>query len=215
MVHSSICWSPSELPKAAIGRRPICESIPTWINGSSVGRGDLQLCYEGSDLLYRAGPGGHWAGLTVTRETLQSEARKRLGRELPLTSSGMEHLRVDGRAFDRLANVIDSLRPGSNRILRSRSVEAAGELLLGTYVEVIGSADPSFSRILRQRVAYRHEVVRRADAAMRSLIGKGYSSAQFCRSLGMSDRNLELYFHQSLGLSPKAWFQCLSCTRLA
>lgn len=29
----------------------------------------------------------------------------------------------------------------------------------------------------------------------------------------MSERNLELYFHEALGVSPKAWFQCLSLHR--
>ena len=34
-VHSSICWSPSELPKAAMGRRPMKVSMPTGLPGLS------------------------------------------------------------------------------------------------------------------------------------------------------------------------------------
>jgi hypothetical protein len=52
------------------------DRMPTWINGSATARGDLQLYYEGADIFYRAGPEAHWAGLTVTRERLQAEARK-------------------------------------------------------------------------------------------------------------------------------------------
>ena len=186
------------------------ERIPTWINGSITGRGDLQLYYEGGDLFYRAGPGGSWAGLTVTRERLQAEARKRLGMELPLSSPGtMEHLHVNPGTFARLTRLIRSLRPTSNGSL-SRDAEAASELVLGTYVDVIASAYRSSADVIRQRAAYRHQVVRRADAAMRCLIGKAYSSTQLCKGLGMSERNLELYFHEALGVSPRAWYQFLS-----
>lgn len=189
----------------------IGERIPTWINGSATGRGDLQLYYEGAEVFYRAGPGGYWTGLTVTRERLQAEAQKRLGRELPLSSPGtMEHLHIDPGAFDRLVRLVRSLQPRSNGISLSRNAETASELVLGAYVEAIATANPSSVDIIRQRVAHRYEVVRRADAAMRCRIGRTYSSAQFCKSLGMSERNLELYFHEALGVSPKAWFQYLS-----
>lgn len=190
------------------------ERTPTWINGSATGSGHVQIYYEGADIFYRAGPEGRWAGLTVTRERLQAVARKRLGRELPLAGPGaMEHLPVDRNAFARLARSIDSLRPNSNGVAIFRNAEASSDLLLGAYVEAIATADPSFAGGIRQRAAYRNEVVRRADAAIRGLIGQAYSSTQLCRGLGMSERNLELYFHEALGVSPKAWFQCLSLHR--
>jgi AraC-like DNA-binding protein len=184
----------------------------TWINGSSTGRGDLQLYYEGADLFYRAGPGGHWAGLTVTRERLQAEARRRLRRELPLSDPGaMEHLHVDPRAFARLTRLIRSLRPNSCGIARFRDANASAELLLGAYAEAIATADSStVASMIQQRAEYRYYVVRRADVTMRSLIGEPYSSMQLCKRLGMSERNLELYFHESLGVTPKTWFQYLS-----
>jgi AraC-like DNA-binding protein len=186
-------------------------SIPTWINGSSANHGDLQFYYEGADIFYRAGPGASWAGLTVTRERLQAEARRRLGCELSLGDPGaMEHLHIDSKAFDRLTRLIRSLRPESNGIALSRDAEASSELVLGAYVEAIATANRCSTSVIQQRVAHRNEVVRRADAAMRRHIGNNYSSAQFCKCLGMSERNLELYFHEALGVSPKAWFHYLS-----
>jgi len=189
----------------------IGERIPTWINGSSTGCGDPQLYYEEADVFYRAGPGGSWAGLTVKRERLQAEAQKRLGQELPLSSPGtMEHLRVDPGAFDRLTRLIASLQPNSNGVSLFRDAEAASELVLGAYVEAIAAAEPSTANAIRHRAAYRYEVVRRADATMRNLVGRPFSSTRLCKSLGMSERNLELYFHEALGVGPKAWFQYLS-----
>ena len=186
------------------------ERVPTWINGSSTGRGDLQLYYEGAEIFYRAGPAAHWAGLTVTRERLQAEARKRLGRELPLSSPGvMEHVHIDPKAFDRLMRLIGTLRPRPFGISPSCGAETYSELVLGAYVEAIATANPSSANAIQRSVAHRYEVVRRADAAMRGLIGTAYSSPQFCKGLGMSERSLELYFREALGVSPKAWFQCL------
>jgi len=192
------------------------ERVPTWINGSSTGRGDLQLYCEGAEIFYRAGSAAHWAGLTVTRERLQAEARKRLGRELPLSSPGvMKHLHIDSRAFDRLMGLIRSLRPRSLGISPSRDAEAISELVLGAYVEAIAAADPSSANAIQQRVAHRYEVVRRADAAMRRLIGTAYSSTQFCKGLGMTERNLELYFREALGLVPRPGFNVFPCTMRA
>jgi len=189
----------------------IGERIPTWINGSSTGRGDLQLYYEEAEVFYRAGPRGSWTGLTVKRERLQAEAQKRLGWELPLSSPGtMEHLHIDPGAFDRLTRLIRSLQPNSNGVSLFRDAEAASELVLGAYVEAIAAAEASTANAIRRRAAYRYEVVRRADAAMRNLVGRPFLSTQFCKCLGMSERNLELYFHDALGVSPKAWFQYLS-----
>jgi transcriptional regulator GlxA family with amidase domain len=122
----------------------------------------------------------------------------------------MEHLHIDPGAFDRLTRLIRSLRPKANGNSLSRDAEAASELVLGAYVEAIATADPSSAEFIRQRVAYRHEVVRRADAAMRCLVGNAYSSTQLCKNLGMCERSLELYFHEALGVTPKAWFQYLS-----
>src|SRR5215471_4938069 len=148
----------------------IGESIPTWINGSSTGRGDLQLYYEEADVFYRAGPGGSWTGLTVKRERLQAEAQKRLGRELLLSSPGnMEHLRVDLGAFDRLTRLVRSLQPNSNGVSPFWDVESVSELVLGAYVEAIAAAEPSMVNAIQRRAAHRYEVVRRADGAMRNL----------------------------------------------
>lgn len=187
------------------------ERMPTWINGSPAGRGDLQFYGEAADIFYHAGPAGYWAGLTVTRETLQAAALRRLGRELTLPGPAvMEHLHVGSEAFDRLTHSIRSLRPRSNRVSPSRDAESSSEQVLGAYVEAIASANPSTSGLIRQRAAHRLEVVRRADAAMRRLIGTSYSSGDFCKGLGMSERNLELYFREAIGIGPKRWFQHLS-----
>ena len=188
--------------------------VPTWINGSETARGDLQFYSEGADILYRAGPEANWAGLTVTRERLQAEARKRLGKELALPDPGeMEHLRIDPEAFDRLARLIRLLRPAPNGISPFRDAEASAQLVLGAYAEAIATTDPSTAGAIRTRVTRRNQVVRRADALMRSLVGRNYSSARVCKALGMSERNLELYFREALGVSPKAWFHHLCLHR--
>jgi hypothetical protein len=153
----------------------IGERIPTWINGSSTGRGDLQLYYEEGDVFYRAGPGGRWTGLTVKRERLQAEAQKRLGQELPLSSPGtMEHLHVDPGAFDRLTRLVRSLQPNSNSVSLFRDAEAASELVVGAYVEAIATAEPSTANAIRRRAAHRYEVMRRADSTMRNLVGRPF-----------------------------------------
>jgi AraC family transcriptional regulator, ethanolamine operon transcriptional activator len=48
---------------------------------------------------------------------------------------------------------------------------------------------------------------------MRSLIGRAYSSNEVCRSVGVSERNLELHFQDALGVSPKSWFHHLALHR--
>jgi AraC-like DNA-binding protein len=158
------------------------------------------------------GKNGSWAGLTVTRERLQTEALKRLGRELPISAQGgMGHLRVDPATFDRLRRLIRSLpRQRRHHFPDSDGLSA---MIIGGYVEATATADQSRADVVRQRAAYRLDAVRRADAAMRRRIGTPYSSARLCKELGISERNLELYFQEALGVSPKSWFQHLALHR--
>ena len=86
-------------------------------------------------------------------------------------------------------------------------------MVIGAYVEAIATADQSTTDLVRQRAADRFAVVRRADTMMRSLIGAPYSSAQLCKDLGLSERSLELYFREALGVGPRAWFHYLALHR--
>lgn len=219
----SIDYGRYAFPFAARGHfapRCICigivqwERVPTWINGFSTGRGNLQFYNEGADILYRAGSHGSWTGLTLTRDRLQAEARKRLGRELRIPGeSGMEHLRIDPEAWDRIWRLIRSLRPNRGSFSVFRNPEALSGMIIGAYVEAIATADQSTAEIVRQRAGYRFAVVRSADTMMRSLIGSAYSSNQLCKALGLSERSLELHFQEALGVSPRAWFHYLALHR--
>jgi len=80
-------------------------------------------------------------------------------------------------------------------------------------VEAIAGADPSLAGEIHQRARHRHEMVSRADAAMRHLQGGDYSSDRLCRALGVTERNLQLHFKEALGVTPKAWFQRLALNR--
>jgi AraC-like DNA-binding protein len=178
----------------------------TWINGFSTGDGHLQIYSEGTDLLYRAGPDASWIGLTITREKLQMAALARLGRELKISfGSNMEHWRIDDAAHVRLAQLVRSVIPKPGNVPREPAdTEAA---IVGAYLEALASAEESIADQVRKRAACRLDVLRRATDAMQHLVGSSYSSSRLCRHLGMSERNLELYFQEALGLSPKAWFQ--------
>ncbi len=187
------------------------ERVPTWLNGLHVGRTHLQLYTEETEILYRADAEAKWIGLTVTRERLQTEAVKRLGRELPLPYSGTQHMLVGPQVAARLIQMIRRVTPGSGVI--SREPEQVARMIIGAYVEALAGADPSAAATIRQRAAYRLEIVRRADTVMRTMIGCAYSSSQMCKHVGLSERNLELYFHDALGVSPKSWFQYLALHR--
>lgn len=179
---------------------------PTWINGFSTGDGHLQIYSEGTELLYRAGPDASWIGLTITREKLQIAALARLGRELKISPrSNMEHWRVDAAALTRLAQLVRSVIPKPGNMQREPAKTEA--VIVGAYVEVLASAEESVADRVRKRAAWRLDVLQRATAAMQHLVGSSYSSSRLCRHLGVSERNLELYFQEALGLSPKAWFQ--------
>jgi AraC-like DNA-binding protein len=188
------------------------ERVPTWLNGLRVGRRHLQVYTEAGDILYRAGAEAKWIGLTVTRVRLQTEALQRLGRELPLPHAGAEHLLVGPEVTARLIQMIRRMTPGSGVI--SREPEQLGKMIIGAYVEALASADISAAATIRQRAIYRLAIMRSADAAMRRLIGCAYSSSQVCKHIGVSERNLELYFQEALGVSPKSWFQHLALHRV-
>jgi AraC-like DNA-binding protein len=187
------------------------ERVPTWLNGIQVGREHLQVYAEKSDILYRAASDAKWIGFTVARECLQSEAVQRLGRELSLPASGTKHLLVNQEVTAHLIGIMRRMIPGKGVILGEPG--PLGKMMIGAYVEALASADTSAAATIRQRAAYRLEIVRRGDAMMRCMIGRTYSSNQLCKRIGVSERTLELHFQDALGVSPKSWFHHLALHR--
>ncbi len=178
---------------------------PTWINGYSMDYRRVMIFHEGTDVFYRADAAGGWAGLTVTREQLQTEALRLLGRELRLSSRqhDVEILRANPEAVTRLLRLASLLTPQRGEV--RLQPEDFNSLLLGAYVEVVAAADPRLSGWMRERAARRLDILRRADTMMRHLVGQPYSSARLCRELGVSERTLEIHFQEALGTSPKNW----------
>ncbi len=188
------------------------ERASAWSNGSVLDRANIQVYAEGSDLLYRAGAGTGWLVVAADREQLQHESLARLGRELSLPSTGSWNLSVPHRFARR---VVDLILTTGRRFDRLRGdQELADQSIIAACVDAItvGADDAQLSAI-EKRGKHRSDIIRRADTAMRNLVGTKYSSGQLCRYLGVSERNLQLHFKEAFGLTPKAWFQCLALNR--
>lgn len=183
----------------------------SWVNGFHVDYASIQIYAEDVELLYRAGSCTQWSGFTISRERLQVEAFRRLGRELSLPKSGTWNVTVPLPFAQRLMRTVHLV--GKRRVACDPGEEGGEDLLIGAYLETIASANDTLAKAIEQRVCHRLDVIRRADAFMRQHLTEAYSSDRICRAIGVSERNLQLQFKQALGASPKAWFRQLALHR--
>jgi AraC family ethanolamine operon transcriptional activator len=187
-------------------------AVPTWVNGTHLPRASIQIYAEDAEMLYRAGPATDWAGITVTRERLQAKAIQQCGRELSLPSQGMWQLPVPQVFAERLMR--QAVKAGCATFDALDGIDPTGDRLLHTCVETILSADPSEARKIQQRLRHRFALIRRADTAIRQMVGGKYSSERLCRAIGVSERNLQIQFKEALGISPNTWHQRLALNRI-
>lgn len=170
-------------------------------NGRAVGRNDLQLYAEGSELLYRSGVDTRWIGLQVDRDALDAAALERLGRPAAFPRERDTNLCVGTDAATRVRRCIDSVADDA----RTGAPPEMGErALLETLAETLAHrGDPA------PRSSARRDLVRRAMDVLRAHIDEPYESERVCGALGVSERALQLAFRQCLGMSPSRWSLCL------
>ncbi|MDF1861102.1 MAG: helix-turn-helix domain-containing protein [Verrucomicrobiales bacterium] len=183
---------------------------PTWVNGAHLSQSSLQVYAEAAEMTYRAGPSAEWCAITVSRELLQDAALQHLGLELNLPVSGMRNYTLPPSSIDRLISRIASAQQPTSPS-KEDPLWHQNQILRLT-VEALAAADPENAKTIELRNKRRLEVIHRTDAEIRRLIknGSGYSSHQLCRALGLSERNLQIHFKESLGMSPKSWFRHLA-----
>lgn len=186
-------------------------SSESWVNGIETNRSRLVIFSEGSDLMYRAQAETGWTVIGVSRRELQEQAVKSLGRELLLPEVGTMGLNVPAELLDRLVKGVLS----SGDHLRERPGDAGivDQQIVQLCVELIGAGASEQGGQVERRAWDRFQTIRRADQAMRHLIGSGYSSDRLCRSIGVTERTLQLVFKESFGVNPKAWFQRIALNR--
>ena len=186
----------------------------TWINGFDLKAGSLQIYAEGAEMLYRAGPSTDWVGITISRDLLQETALLHLGAELCLPASGMRNYSIPPTSVDLIMRLVRK----SHHSLSDPNFSPQWHegKILQACVEALLSSEVGEAERIDERRRKRIDIFRRADSAIRFLIddGSSYSSNRICQSLGLSERNLQLHFKESLGMSPKMWYRQLALTRV-
>lgn len=179
--------------------------IPCWMNGIAVHPGDLQLYAERTDLACRMYPRSRCALVQLSRSALEAAARQHLGHAVWLPSHGMANLHPDEDARRNLAEAFDLC--GSLLEKGGQIAERGREILLQTVVQAIRSADPSHARQDERRSQQALQMVRMSELYLAAHLSESYSSEEFARAVGMSERRLELQFKKIFGMSPKKWRQ--------
>lgn len=182
--------------------------VPTWVNGIELCKPGLQLYAENSEMLYRAGATTRWVGITATREDIQREALSLLGRELILPRRGVTSLELSVESEERLIKITRD--PDYSAF--SINPSAPGATLLREVVRIIGEAQARMNGKPHDSRSF--EMVSRADALLRRSVGTRYCSESICKTLGVSERNLQIHFREAFQMSPKSYFTSLSLNRV-
>lgn len=180
---------------------------PCWMNGIGVHTTDLQLYAERTDLACRMYPRSRYALVQLPRSALDAAARQHLGHAVWLPTHGMANLQPDEDARRNVAEAFDLC--GSLLEKGGQIADRGVEFLLQTVVHAIRSADPSSVRQDERRSQQALQMVRLAELYLAAHLSESYSSEEFARAVGMSERSLELQFKKIFGISPKKWRQCM------
>lgn len=178
---------------------------PCWINGFAVTTSDLQLYAESADLACRIYPHSRCALVQISRSVLEMAAKRHLGHALWLPAHGMVNLdpgeearRDVGEAFDLCGSLLEK---------GGQLADQGIEILLQTLVRAIRGACVSRPKQDDRRSQQALQMVKLAELYLAAHLSESYSSDEFARAVGLSERSLELQFKKIFGMSPKKWRQ--------
>ncbi len=182
-------------------------SKAAWINGSSVDDQVLQVYTEKCELACRLYPQTRWALIQVPRSCLEKHFREVVGNSArwPSLESGGVSLysgaegRVDvGVCFDLCTYLL-----GKGGDLADQGVS----MLLAAISRAILGGKRQVSKDEGGRGSQALQKVKLAELYLAAHLAESYSSHEFARAVGLSERSLELQFKKIFGMSPKKWRQ--------
>ncbi|HEX6885996.1 MAG TPA: helix-turn-helix domain-containing protein [Planctomycetota bacterium] len=173
-------------------------------NGFAVRNEQVQLYPEGSEILYRAGAGTTWTAIQVRREELQRRAGLQGGRELLLPQRHALNLPAP-EDLPELARVVESLLDDLEAA-PDAGMEKLRDALVDSVVDALGAlSHPPDAERRALHAHVRTQTVLEAQRLLRARLDEPYDSARLCRALDYPERTVELYFRQTLQISPQAW----------
>lgn len=176
----------------------------TWVNGFQVTPRTLEYYPKGSELSYRATPGGEWVAIEFEETSLQRVARTLLGCEMDLPWKHITSFFLCGEARTALDQMIRMLcqHPASG--------EAMIQPILRVIVEILSDFQGGGSRRTQPDASRRQITLKRADDFLRSNLSSPFSLSNIAHAAGTTPRTLQREFLQALGLTPMQWARCLA-----
>lgn len=180
----------------------------TWVNGFQVTPHTLEYYPKGSELNYRATPGGEWVAIEFEEASLQHVARSRLGCEIDLPWKHITSFFLGSEVRTTLDRMIRMLwrHPASG--------EAMIEPILEVIVETFGDFQRGDSSRTSSDWSRRQLVLDRAEDFLRFNLGSPFSLSNLALAAGTTPRTLQREFLQAFGLTPMQWSRCLALHRM-
>lgn len=179
-------------------------SDPSWMNGFEIEIGQVQFYAEGTEANFRSAENGEWVVIEMEREALQIAAAVHLGYHLALPRSGCLNLSVPRpllRELDRL--LLCSMREDADPLALIAPITHA-------VAELLTSHDPNILRSSLRRWDKRCAKLRAAESYLRSHVATHFDGREFAAAMGLSERSLQLLFHEAYGISPARWARYLA-----
>jgi AraC-like DNA-binding protein len=187
-------------------------AAPPRVNGIDISPSDIQVQAENAELDYKADAGTRWTAMQVARYPLQHAALRRLGRPLDLPARSLANLRAYPADVACLSNVVDSILTEHRATPHSpRHGRLCAGLLIDALVDAIGARRAALDD--QARITWNHHrwrTVRAAQSWLQARIGEPFDVAALCQAVDLAERTLQLYFRQTLGMSPRAWHRCIA-----
>lgn len=182
---------------------------PTWVNGLTADPTTMEFYPAGSELNYRAAPGGEWVAMEFSETSLQAAAVKTLGHPLELPWRHVASLVVSAAERTALDGMVDLLwnHPVSGALMVPSILGQLALILDSQHGGRIRRAAASSQA--RQRQA----ILRRSVEHIHRYPDSAFRLEDLATASGAAVRTLQRVFHEAYGLTPQYWARCLALHR--
>jgi AraC-like DNA-binding protein len=185
------------------------QQSPTWVSGLTADQTTMEFYPAGTELNYRAAPGGEWVAMEFSEASIQAAAVESLGHPLGLPWRQVASLKVSAAERSALDDMVDLLwnHPVSGTLMVQPILRQLAAILDSQH------GTPGHRAAAASQAQQRQTILRRSVEHLRRYPDNAFRLEDLATASGATVRTLQRVFQEAYGLTPQHWARCLALHR--